>query len=108
MGEEMSDIPSWAVPGAKVVCIKAGVTVRNTGLANPIAGRIYTISRAFIVPRASHPSMVKDAACVELIECPGIANGITLFRPLVTRTQEEDVAAFRHLLHDNKEPAYPT
>lgn len=101
MGEEMSDIPSWAVPGAKVVCVDASKGEISNASRLVVDG-VYTLTDV--------TDEFREPAC-RVRENPSFHwefIRLSRFRPLVTRTQEEDVAAFRHLLHDNKEPAYPT
>lgn len=96
----MTHLPSWAVPGRKVVCVDANNTNGYVWHDNPpVKGEVYTISGVFI-------DRIVGVA-VDLIEKPRpIASGlagchlgysITRFRPVVTL--EDDMLTFRSLLN---------
>lgn len=100
---------AWAKPGVKCVCVTdVGFDAAlKYGMAIPFAGRTYTIREvrefdfgvgvllAEVVNRpAEWANGVSEAAWQ--IEC---------FRPLVTRTQEQDVAIFMPMLRTEKADA---
>jgi hypothetical protein len=107
----MTSIPSWAVKGAKVVCVDdahlsycvPGYRYSDDGLDGLSKGEIYTIRDALVSPFDGAPSI----RLVEITRArnwsrlkkgePGFAVG--RFRPLVTKTQEQDVAQFAPLLN---------
>lgn len=98
-------IPSWAVKGAKVVCVDDTAAVRWADGEAPVLGAIYTIDRVRVLLSGT---VVLDL--VELRRHPiSIAHhsgqcgyGIRRFRPLVTRTAEQDVSEhFAHHLHQS-------
>ena len=88
---------SWARVGAKCVCVDAEPMPGLVFMAPPpVKGQVYTITATFMgiwgVPTAT------------LAGLPNERNGHDLgwslkrFRPLVTRSQEQDVAMFKSLL----------
>jgi hypothetical protein len=98
---------AWAKPGVKCVCIKRSIWVPTGGAPKqfdntcPVYGGVYTIRTAKwssggiylrfveivnpIYPYADGPSEKQFRLAGN-------------FRPLITRTQSEDVALFRNLL----------
>ena len=86
-------IPSWAKVGAKAVFVGAPDTGACPGQM-PVIGRVYTISRV---------QDVAGGAIVALRELPlfdqngEIGIRLRFFRPLVTRSQEQDIA--EHFAH---------
>lgn len=92
-------IPSWAKVGAKVVCIDARW---NKGQDSPLRERtIYTVSAVF-APRpgrfAGKPTFAAAVDFVEAINPTHIGFNVCRFRPLVSKTQEQDTAMFLDLL----------
>lgn len=84
---------SWAKPGVKCVCVDADPDKGRCwhGTA-PVVGRTYTIVRI--------KGFGYDGSPVAIFG--GINNGapvrIARFRPLVTKTQEQDIAMFKAML----------
>ena len=92
----MSAIPSWAVRGAKVVCVK-----RPFGLACtfvPKKGEQYTIDLVGEGIDDSTIISLQEGVSLDKTGQP-VGFAIWCFRPLITRTQEQDVAKFKHLLN---------
>jgi len=95
-------IPSWAVRGAKVVCVYNHVEHPRPGEVFPAKGQIYTIRE--VAPSEKFPDEA-IAAFAEL-ENPLLRKGgkaeamfrLKYFRPLVPRSQEQDVAIFAPML----------
>lgn len=82
-------IPAWARVGAKVVCVDASPDAH---------GQMYLRERKTYTIYASHLS-----GHLQLIEVPREHEDdawylVSRFRPLITRTQSEDVAQFLSLL----------
>ncbi len=102
-------VPSWAVPGAKVVCVDAdspakGVRSREGrgwGVGeNPVEGQVYIVSSAWLdregIAVAEFFGLVRsNESCRQWDEHLGY--GLWRFRPLVTRSQEQDIA--EHFSH---------
>lgn len=103
-------IPSWAVPGQKVVCINDTFDLLTVplglvpnynmhGLSN---GVVYTIRDIVIDPYYIIPTV----RLVEIYRQPtrsGVNERgylISRFRPLITKTQEQDVELFRKIADD--------
>lgn len=98
----------WAKPGVKCVCVSTWsdqIPDREPRLYGPVEGTVYTIREAGFGLNMRHP----DAFQVRLVEIAnpvgvyleGIfeaAFSIDRFRPLVSRTEQQDVALFRHPL----------
>lgn len=94
---------AWAKPGVKCVCVDADPdrfvklqpSWRDDGF--PIReGIIYTICEVLVHPGA-------DLVAVRLVELPDRSIGdygyaLSRFRPLASRTQEQDLAIFRPIL----------
>lgn len=83
---------AWAKPGVKCVCVE--FTPIYIGArphpADPVDGGVYTILGVW------HD---EDGTFLQLAECDGdYGYEISDFRPLITRSQEDDVALFRKLL----------
>lgn len=94
-------IPSWAKPGAKVVCVD---DIPDKGwhpdLGGLSVGSVYTIREI-----ARHSSGALGVRLVEIVRRLAPADpweqpfAFRRFRPLVsTKTEAEDVALFRHHL----------
>jgi hypothetical protein len=91
----MSGIPSWAVPGAKVVCIKAPMSRYSTcaDRSEPVFGGKYTIDCDGVLYR-------RGVFYIGLSEMhPDSMFRLRLFRPIISKSQEQDVAMFKSLLH---------
>ncbi|MAN77806.1 MAG: hypothetical protein CML24_11585 [Rhizobiales bacterium] len=85
---------AWAVPGAKVVCVVTGPLPESDPidpLWEPSVGKVYTISAVI-----DHPRWLS----VMLEESPldDWCYSARRFRPVIDRTQEQDVAIFAPLL----------
>lgn len=101
---------SWAKVGAKCVCVDDAIRPPPNrmvefigGLDGLTEGRIYTIREIYIDPYSDEVQV-----CLNEIWRPthpdenfGRESGYSIdrFRPLITRTQEQDVALFRHNLN---------
>lgn len=91
----------WAKPGVKCVCVDAAFVSGRSPLTE---GQVYVIAKVVI----ARPALVGKhrapgiALVLEGVENPYAigTNGFAIhrFRPLITRTQEQDVALFRSLL----------
>jgi hypothetical protein len=104
-------IPSWAVRGAKVVCIDADSPASN-GYSAPWRagerienGHTYTLVHCWVsdwgVP-VCDLAEVKRSTEAQRENGGKAAYRLYRFRPLVTKTQEQDVGLFRHLLDDKR------
>lgn len=99
-------IPLWAKPGVKVVCIKKtpwksmlpGVPWIDWGETRPVYKGIYTL-------RDIHSDDPGFVTLVEIVNTPrlyveGLSEkrfSLSCFRPLVSRTESEDLAVFRRI-----------
>lgn len=89
---------AWAKPGAKCVCVDAENT-NHFGIPELETKRVYTIREVGITKRGK-----VGVRLVEKIERNRHGNDewlrLSRFRPVAptTRTQEQDVALFRHML----------
>lgn len=94
----MSGIPAWVRPGAKCISLYDFPDARAHGFDAPRAGTIYTVREIDQGPG------VYDCIRVMEITNPTCDDGwepswvIKRFRPVVTRSQEQDVAIFRPIL----------
>lgn len=100
-------IPSWAVPGAKVVCVDASDGPEDASFGQTpvmVEGGIYTLSA---VTREFGPT------AVQVKELPAILTGLdgdeyetwmklSRFRPLITKSLEQDSTMFRKLLQPKR------
>jgi hypothetical protein len=87
---------AWAKVGVKCVCIDFTPVFicARPHPADPVAGGVYTVTGIW------HD---EDGTFLQLAECDGDSGyEVSDFRPLVTRTQEDDVALFRDLLVSNE------
>lgn len=101
----MSGVPSWAVKGAKVVCVDAGWDTESPVLSE---GAVYEIERVFA---NNGPASDRYATVPWVVILRGVRNphaqlhhegafALDRFRPPVTRTQEQDIAEhFSGFLH---------
>jgi hypothetical protein len=95
---------SWAKPGVKCVCIlpNAKWAAARWFADAPIGGSIYTIREVVDGGTALLLHEIQNRQCIVEYEAgPAIGEpcfGIWRFRPLITKTQEQDVALFRHIL----------
>jgi|DEB19_MinimDraft_3_1074340.scaffolds.fasta_scaffold118202_1 hypothetical protein len=97
----MSGIPSWAVRGAKVVCVLDFTTARTVNdlgyTAIPIVGQAYTVRRAYICRYGVPVIALREFEVDQYFDLRG-------FRPAVAlKTESEDLAHFRHHL-DQRQP----
>lgn len=92
----------WAKPGVKCVCIDGGSP--NSDGARllgrwPITGQVYTVD-GFSIDEYYGVVLLHlaEIPCAEQVR--GVLRGwnAARFRPLITRTQEQDVSLFAHLL----------
>lgn len=99
----MTNIPSWAVVGAKVVCVNSKpnpgtVWTNGDGL---VEQEIYVIRRVFVNARGA-PSLDLEGCERSLLTHLAfgfyVGYGITRFRPLINKTLEEDMEMFVPLL----------
>ena len=97
--------PSWAKVGAKVVCIDGTPDAPRSHLSDyksslPVKGQTYTLGAAV------DPAYWYRGPRVAVAELPHIQYEydygwhLSRFRPLVTKTQAEDVRAFKSMLRD--------
>jgi hypothetical protein len=104
------NIPSWARVGAKVVCVDA----RWFEGTSPLVNRsVYTVVSVGHSSGQGLDGRSGRFVCLELLEAAnptdsGDPDGdpgfdICRFRPLITRSQEDDLAIFRPLLVPTKE-----
>lgn len=99
---------SWAKPGVKCVCLDD----RWEGASPLKKGATYTI-HAITLGEGRHPGVkVTRGMGLLLVEAenphqPSVGFSAARFRPLITRTQEQDLELFRHHLSGNSlsEPA---
>jgi len=84
-------VSAWARPGVKCVCVKNSVrTVNDLGLPPFVKGQVFTITKVEESPIYG--------TLLYFVERPRQWGHINGFRPLVTRTEQQDVALFHHLL----------
>lgn len=85
---------SWAKVGAKVVCISNDFmgTGSQSDAKKLIVGSVYTIS--FV----GHSEIGGVYIRVRGIDCVSLGFRLDRFRPLVTRTQQQDVEMFLRLV----------
>lgn len=87
---------SWAKPGVKVVCIDASPNRYGDSCGLVLRG-IYTVKG-----KSKTDGYGVKGVFLEEVDAPysfaGYGFKVSRFRPLVTKTQEQDVAKFRHLL----------
>lgn len=112
----MTGIPSWAVKGAKCVCVRTQPPERRVvGAVYPLVGEVYTIRKVVICTigmRSGLPSLLLEEITNDTSINPLVigvessleaAMPIDAFRPLVTRTQEQDIAEhFSGFLHQTR------
>ncbi len=95
----MSDLPSWARVGAKVVCIVQctnPVTLRHN---YPRKGEAYTVRAVVFHSLSGNPLFLLDEAVNSTWEVDGAREPgfpVSGFRPLVS--QSDDIALFTHHL----------
>lgn len=93
---------SWAKPGVKCVCVDGSPRDGGRYSALPVEGRVYTIASVEYCVWANGEGLGVHLA--EVRRRPADLDGkvypyhVSRFRPLITRTQSEDVALFRKLL----------
>lgn len=97
---------SWAARGVK--CVYVGVSPhKNTRIIPLERGGTYTIRAVFLHPSRGELGCLLEEVTNELSDYFGIEMGyiLTNFRPLATRTQEQDLAIFLPLLETAGEDA---
>lgn len=99
---------SWAKPGVKCVCIaspervEAGRRKRPWGNF-PSSGGIYTIRGSVFGSNGQHFILLEEVQNPPRLSTVGVVEWgfpVSGFRPLITRTQQQDVELFRSLLTD--------
>lgn len=91
---------AWAKPGVKCVCVDAGAGRFEMDDSQLEAGRIYTILE--ITSEFSVPAVRLVELKAETEDEVGYFH-LRRFRPLITKTQEQDVALFTQLLTNIRE-----
>jgi hypothetical protein len=93
-------IPAWAVRGAKVVCVDASNQLPDRTQLQ--LGVVYTIDAVTTTPFGVFGYRLKETP--NNIGGLGVPYGYNSkrFRPVVTRTQEQDIAQFLPLLKPQK------
>lgn len=88
-------VPSWAKFGAKVACVDANFYGHGSlrDARKLIVGTVYTISHVI-------PTDIGLCAVLCEIQTESLGYMLSRFRPLVTRTQEQDVEMFLRLAND--------
>lgn len=96
---------SWAKVGAKVVCIDAGIIDRSYAGFEPgeevFVGQVYTVVDVFNSPTGALTFSLAEVRRLDSAQAYwGGASGYGAwrFRPLITKTQEQDVAMFKSIL----------
>ena len=100
---------AWAKPGVKCVCVVqpklcfdvlgAGHPLSDYGIKAPVSNQILTIRE--VTYRRSGVGLLFveiDNSAVPTAGGEEISFAVEKYRPLITRTQEQDIALFRHLL----------
>jgi hypothetical protein len=107
----MDSLPSWARVGQKVVCVDdyphpledmEGVlrSPQTWNMKLPIKGEVYTISGV-----VKDGLLLKELSSGYIHPLTGIEMGfkISRFRPLISKSIEDDIAIFAPLLNTKKE-----
>ena len=94
---------AWAKPGVKCVCVDA--SWHGLPTSPLVEGAKYTI-RSVAMYDGDLVADFLEAQNPEDAKFPESPPGFRIdrFRPLVTKTQEQDVAMFRHLLTPSRSP----
>lgn len=97
----MTAIPAWATIGRKVVCITDFWSSR--GIDGPAKREIVTIS-AIYINAGEQPCLRFTEHYGWLDDDMGMRHGYAprCFRPVITRTQEQDVRAIRALIREKE------
>lgn len=90
---------NWAKPGAKCVSIAGGWHSHESGDKRVGPSMRETVTIKYTVRREDGALML----C--LVGYPEGAYNVTGFRPLIERTQQQDVALFHSLLTETRTPA---
>jgi hypothetical protein len=89
-------VPSWARVGAKVVCVDDGTEIEpewdNVDIPSPYVGAIVTIENAGVAD--------DGVVVLRFVEYPDAECPIKDYRPLITRTQAQDVRAIKSMLRE--------
>lgn len=96
---------AWAKPGVKCVCLVGGSLIPGHPPKHgyPDAGAVYTVSSFVHEDRWGRGKFIRIAELPnpwKLDQTYDAGWSVSRFRPLVTRTQEQDVELFRSLLTD--------
>lgn len=101
----MSGIPSWAVRGAKAVCVADRWNLTCDELHRlPMIGEVLTVEGCFEDERGAGLWFEEIPVHQGLCSVPHYW-AVEAFRPLVTRSQEQDMAIFRPILDHVREAA---
>lgn len=98
----MSGIPAWARVGAKVVCVRRAFNAVTLRHKYPLCGHTYTIRKVTRDSVSNEPIILLEEVVNTTWEIPSSLEPgfpIRYFRPLITRTLEQDAAQFRKLLN---------
>lgn len=101
-------VPSWARVGAKVICVNVEIlphqkasTYRRSSLDQLKVGATYTISGIGHASTGRPGLWLAEASCTWKWKDGREAGfDMTRFRPIVTRTQEQDVRTIKSMLRD--------
>jgi hypothetical protein len=85
---------AWAKPGVKCVCVNLGPNVDGKLPNGLVLNGVYTIRSIDL----RHPNGLVGVHLVERQSASSYGYWLDRFRPLITRSQEDDVALFRKLL----------
>lgn len=91
---------AWARPGVKCVCVDASPG-KTPGLATLVTGRVYTIRTVEDCGQYGIGLILAEVRNATLFYTTGVSEPVyrvDRFRPLITRTQEQDVALFRQII----------
>lgn len=89
---------SWARKGVKCICIDPAFIGGSAGL---VAGQVYTIAKMFRGKGSVGPYKTGVVVVLEGLQNPFSSDGafsIARFRPIITKTQAEDVALFHKII----------
>ena len=101
----MTGIPSWARKGAKVVYLGRAAPVASPRHHPLSKGSVYTVRSALLHPETGSVGLLLDEVRNMLHPRLRLELGYSVkrFRPLVTRTQEQDISEhFSGFLHETR------
>lgn len=100
----MNSIPSWAVRGAKVVCVRTIDTCAYPEVPYPTVGATYTVARVGHGDEDGDAIITVDEIDSRDGEGFDVGYSLACFRPAVEpKSEVEDVALFKHHL-DQRQP----